>query len=200
MAPAAGRVLGLRDGAAALRQHAQERLHHHQEPALPHRQRPLYRRPADHPRPPGAAGALARPPRGDRAAAEDRPGLHLRAPSAQAVVFLLQREDPLHLDLFVRQGPQVRRARPTAPSSLWRAPSLELHRANFKRFLRFCQECQDKTNGFRRDPHWSPQSMVLNGTTAGGGSTSSAGSSSSTGTWTPCWRWPGSSATSRPRG
>ena len=44
------------------------------------------------------------------------------------------------------------------------APSLELHRANFKRFLRFCQECQDKTNGFRRDPHWSPQSMVLNGT------------------------------------
>ena len=43
------------------------------------------------------------------------------------------------------------------------APPLELHRENFKRFLRFSQELLDKTNGMRRDPHWSPQTTVLAG-------------------------------------
>ena len=43
------------------------------------------------------------------------------------------------------------------------APSLELHRSNFKHFLRFSQDTCDKSNGFRRDPHWSPQSTVLAG-------------------------------------
>jgi hypothetical protein len=44
------------------------------------------------------------------------------------------------------------------------APSLELHRDNFKRFLRFSQESLDRVNGMRRDPHWSPQTTVLAGT------------------------------------
>ena len=43
------------------------------------------------------------------------------------------------------------------------APSLELHRSNFKHFLRFSQDTCDKSTGFRRDPHWSPQSTVLAG-------------------------------------
>lgn len=43
------------------------------------------------------------------------------------------------------------------------APSLELHRANFKRFLRFSQDSLDRTNDMRRDPHWIPQSVVLAG-------------------------------------
>ncbi len=43
------------------------------------------------------------------------------------------------------------------------APPLELHRSNFKHFLRFSQDTCDKSNGFRRDPHWSPQSTVLAG-------------------------------------
>ncbi len=43
------------------------------------------------------------------------------------------------------------------------APSLELHRENFKRFLRFSQDSVDRTNDMRRDPHWSPQSVVLAG-------------------------------------
>lgn len=42
------------------------------------------------------------------------------------------------------------------------APSLEEHRENFKRFLRFAQDSFDGTNGWRRDPHWCPQSMVIN--------------------------------------
>jgi Sulfotransferase family len=40
-------------------------------------------------------------------------------------------------------------------------PPLELHRANFKAFLRFARDSLKGTNGWRRDPHWSPQSMVL---------------------------------------
>lgn len=43
------------------------------------------------------------------------------------------------------------------------APSLELHRANFKRFLRFSQESLDRSSDMRRDPHWIPQSVVLAG-------------------------------------
>ncbi len=43
------------------------------------------------------------------------------------------------------------------------APSLELHRENFKRFLRFSQDSVDRKNDIRRDPHWSPQSVVLAG-------------------------------------
>ncbi len=41
-------------------------------------------------------------------------------------------------------------------------PTLELHRANFKAFLRFAQESFAGENGWRRDAHWCPQSMVLN--------------------------------------
>jgi hypothetical protein len=44
------------------------------------------------------------------------------------------------------------------------APSLERHRANFKAFLRCARDSFEKRNGLRRDPHWCPQSMVLNGT------------------------------------
>ena len=40
-------------------------------------------------------------------------------------------------------------------------PSLEQHRANFKCFLRFAWDSFRGTNGWRRDPHWCPQSMVL---------------------------------------
>ena len=54
--------------------------------------------------------------RGDRAAAEDRHCLHLRAPPAEARLLLLQREDPLHLDLLLRQGPRLHRRATTAPS------------------------------------------------------------------------------------
>lgn len=43
------------------------------------------------------------------------------------------------------------------------APSLELHRENFKRFLRFSQDTVDRTSDMRRDPHWIPQSLVLAG-------------------------------------
>ena len=42
-------------------------------------------------------------------------------------------------------------------------PSLEQHRSNFKRFLKFAEDTADKSNGFRRDPHWSPQTTVLAG-------------------------------------
>ena len=45
------------------------------------------------------------------------------------------------------------------------APSLERHRANFKSFLRFARDSFERKNNSRRDPHWCPQSMVLNGAT-----------------------------------
>jgi Sulfotransferase family len=41
-------------------------------------------------------------------------------------------------------------------------PSLEQHRANFKAFLRFARDSFKGENGWRRDPHWCPQSMVVN--------------------------------------
>lgn len=41
------------------------------------------------------------------------------------------------------------------------APSAELHRENFKAFLRFALDSFRGTNGWRRDPHWCPQVMVL---------------------------------------
>jgi hypothetical protein len=145
----AGRLLGLRDGAARLHQHAEERLHDDQEPALPHRQRRLARRPADHPRPARADGALEGAARGDRAAAEDRPRLHLRAPSAEARLFLYS-FGKVRQFIAKRYG-----------AEFLDAPPLELHRENFKRFLRFSQESLDRTNGMRRDPHWSPQTTVL---------------------------------------
>ena len=44
------------------------------------------------------------------------------------------------------------------------APSLERHRANFKAFLRFAKASFKGKNGWRRDAHWCPQSMVLNRT------------------------------------
>lgn len=40
-------------------------------------------------------------------------------------------------------------------------PSADLHRENFKAFLRFSRDSFDGTNKWRRDPHWCPQSMVL---------------------------------------
>ena len=41
-------------------------------------------------------------------------------------------------------------------------PSVDMHRANFKAFLRFAQDSFGGENGWRRDAHWCPQSMVLN--------------------------------------
>jgi hypothetical protein len=41
------------------------------------------------------------------------------------------------------------------------APSTELHRENFKAFLRFALDSAKGVNGWRRDPHWCPQGMVL---------------------------------------
>jgi len=43
------------------------------------------------------------------------------------------------------------------------APSLELHRTNFKHFLVFAKESFEGTNGWRRDGHWCPQTRLLNG-------------------------------------
>ena len=40
-------------------------------------------------------------------------------------------------------------------------PPVELHRENFKAFLRFSADSFGGANGWRRDPHWCPQSMVL---------------------------------------
>ena len=40
-------------------------------------------------------------------------------------------------------------------------PSADLHRENFKAFLRFSRDSFDRRNGWRRDPHWCPQTMVL---------------------------------------
>lgn len=44
------------------------------------------------------------------------------------------------------------------------APSAERHRENFKAFLRFSRDSFEGRNGWRRDPHWCPQSMVLQNT------------------------------------
>ena len=41
------------------------------------------------------------------------------------------------------------------------APSAELHRENFKAFLRFARDSFEGRNAWRRDPHWCPQTMVL---------------------------------------
>jgi hypothetical protein len=41
-------------------------------------------------------------------------------------------------------------------------PTLERHRENFKCFLRFATDSFQSRNGWRRDPHWCPQTMVLN--------------------------------------
>jgi hypothetical protein len=41
-------------------------------------------------------------------------------------------------------------------------PSAELHRENFKAYLRFARDSFEGRNAWRRDPHWCPQSMVLN--------------------------------------
>ena len=41
------------------------------------------------------------------------------------------------------------------------SPSLERHRENFKAFLRFSGASYRGENGWRRDPHWCPQSMTL---------------------------------------
>lgn len=41
------------------------------------------------------------------------------------------------------------------------APPAELHRENFKAFLRFATDSFEGTNGWRSDPHWCPQTMVL---------------------------------------
>ena len=43
------------------------------------------------------------------------------------------------------------------------APSAELHRENFKAFLRFSRDSFEGRNAWRRDPHWCPQTMVLQG-------------------------------------
>ena len=40
-------------------------------------------------------------------------------------------------------------------------PSVDLHRENFKAFLRFSRDSFEGRNEWRRDPHWCPQSMVL---------------------------------------
>ena len=40
-------------------------------------------------------------------------------------------------------------------------PTFELHRENFKAFLKFSLDSFQGTNGWRRDAHWCPQSMVL---------------------------------------
>lgn len=42
------------------------------------------------------------------------------------------------------------------------APEIELHRQNFKAFLRFATDSMEGRNGWRRDPHWCPQSRALN--------------------------------------
>jgi hypothetical protein len=42
-----------------------------------------------------------------------------------------------------------------------RAPSADLHRENFKAFLRFSADSHAGRNGWRRDPHWCPQIMML---------------------------------------
>jgi hypothetical protein len=44
------------------------------------------------------------------------------------------------------------------------APALERHRENFKAFLRFSRDSFEGRNGWRRDPHWCPQTMVLQNT------------------------------------
>lgn len=41
------------------------------------------------------------------------------------------------------------------------APSADLHRENFKAFLRFAEDSFRGRNAWRRDPHWCPQTMVL---------------------------------------
>ena len=41
------------------------------------------------------------------------------------------------------------------------APSADLHRENFKAFLRFSRDSFEGRNALRRDPHWCPQTMVL---------------------------------------
>jgi len=40
-------------------------------------------------------------------------------------------------------------------------PSLDNYRDNFKSFLRFSHDSFRGKNGWRRDPHWCPQTMVL---------------------------------------
>ena len=77
-------------------------------------------------------------PEAIEAAAEDRHRLHLRAPPAEARLLLLQREDPLHLDLLLRPGPQLIAERYGA--EFVARPRSSLHRENFKRFLRFSRE------------------------------------------------------------
>jgi hypothetical protein len=42
------------------------------------------------------------------------------------------------------------------------APSADLHRENFKAYLRFARDSFRARNAWRRDPHWCPQVMVLN--------------------------------------
>ena len=40
-------------------------------------------------------------------------------------------------------------------------PDLDNYRSNFKAFLRFSHDSFRGKNGWRRDPHWCPQTMVL---------------------------------------
>lgn len=42
------------------------------------------------------------------------------------------------------------------------ALSPDLHRHNFKAFLLFSQDSFRRANKWRRDPHWCPQSMIVN--------------------------------------
>ncbi len=39
--------------------------------------------------------------------------------------------------------------------------TLEQHRGNFVAFLKFASESYRRKNGWRRDPHWSPQMMTI---------------------------------------
>ncbi len=45
-------------------------------------------------------------------------------------------------------------------------PSIETHRHNFGCFLKFSRDSFQGRNGWRRDPHWCPQSMVVRNATA----------------------------------
>jgi hypothetical protein len=58
--------------------------------------------------------------------------------------------------------PEVRKAIAADYGARFEAqPSAERHRENFKAFLRFARDSFEGRNGWRRDPHWCPQSMVL---------------------------------------
>ena len=148
--------------AGRLRQHAEERLHHDQEHPPPHRQRRLPRRPADHPRarrdlfvhashaPDELVRRLGR-------RSSSSPSCAIRCARAYSCF-----NEKVHFRARYSFGGVRRHVAAAYGAEFVEQPTLELHRANFKAFLRFAHDSFAGENGWRRDAHWCPQSMVLN--------------------------------------